>query len=436
MFQYSSHFGGCGGANYDYYELQALVDIGIIDESYFPYSDADNQNCPSSTGSAPKTQFKSWHRVTCSDVDAIKTAIMTYGVVDAAVYVTTLFQDYSGGIFSDNYNTCNTSPCYNAITNHAIALVGWGHDATEGDYWILRNSWGSSWGENGYMRISVNSAHVDCAVCYMVYTYISGPTTVCTSNSAFTLHNRPSGSSVTWTKSSNLTYVSGQGTNSYTVKAVSSTTKGSGWVQAVISGAGCGDVTVGKNIWVGKPAAQILGLTELAKYSSATYTASAYYNCPIDSYLWTISSSSYAFSYFPNTTQSYEIETKGKLGTFYLYLTTINGCGSQNLMKNIVVKSSGGGGLVPRSVEEPILLVSPNPANDYIEVEILDDNFEPGNNNSMHIKLFDNRSIPVYTGNSHQKTFIINTSNLSHGLYLLQVIYKGEKYSEQVLIEH
>ncbi|MCK4665032.1 MAG: fibronectin type III domain-containing protein [Bacteroidales bacterium] len=169
MSPYSSHFSGCGGADYDYQELQALVDIGICDESYFPYTDADNQSCAPAAESAPKTQFENWYRVPCADVDAIKTAIMTYGVVDAAVYVTTPFSNYSGGIFTDNYNTCNGNPCYNTTTNHAISLVGWGHDASEGDYWILRNSWGPSWGEDGYMRMAVTAAHIDCSVCYMVY---------------------------------------------------------------------------------------------------------------------------------------------------------------------------------------------------------------------------------------------------------------------------
>ena len=166
---YSSHFSGCNGADYDYQELQALVDVGIVDESVFPYVDADNQSCPSATTSAPKTQFLSWNRVTCADVDAIKTAIMTYGVVDAAVYVSTTFSNYSGGVFSDNYTTCSSNPCYNTTTNHAIALVGWGYDSQDGDYWILRNSWGTSWGEDGYMKLSVHSAHIDCSVCYMKY---------------------------------------------------------------------------------------------------------------------------------------------------------------------------------------------------------------------------------------------------------------------------
>ena len=169
MSAYSSHFSGCNGADYSYSELQALCDIGVIPESYFPYTDTDPQSCPSSTTSAPKTKFSAWYRVPCSDIEAIKTAIMTYGVVDVAVYVSTAWQNYSGGIFTDAATSCTGSPCENTTTNHAVALVGWGHDATAGDYWILRNSWGPTWGEGGYMRTAVTAARVACSVCYMVY---------------------------------------------------------------------------------------------------------------------------------------------------------------------------------------------------------------------------------------------------------------------------
>jgi chitodextrinase len=175
MSPYSGHFSGCNGADYDYMELQALVDVGTVDEIYFPYQTTATQSCPSSATNAPKTKFNSWSRVPCNDVAAIKTAIMTYGVVDAAVYVTTAFQNYSGGIFTDSYTTCTSSPCYNTPTNHAISLVGWGYDATYGDYWILRNSWGSSWGESGYMRLKATAARIGCSVCYL--TYVSDGTT-------------------------------------------------------------------------------------------------------------------------------------------------------------------------------------------------------------------------------------------------------------------
>jgi len=161
-------FDGCYGANYDYDELQALVDYGICTRLNTPIATM-NRAAPSEPIHR-LLNFQSWHRVPCGDIDAIKTAIMTYGVVDAAVYVGDAFAGYSGGIYEDTNTSCYSSPCYYTPTNHAIALIGWddnGDPENEG-YWILRNSWGTSWGESGYMRIKYRSAIVSCEVCYLV----------------------------------------------------------------------------------------------------------------------------------------------------------------------------------------------------------------------------------------------------------------------------
>lgn len=53
---------------------------------------------------------------------------------------------YSGGVFS--YEQCGSD------IDHAVMMVGYGTDPTYGDYWTIKNSWGSSWGEEGYIRIS------------------------------------------------------------------------------------------------------------------------------------------------------------------------------------------------------------------------------------------------------------------------------------------
>ncbi len=171
-----SGFSGCEGSDYDFDELQALVDYGICDESAYPYRDS-SQSCP--FGSYPAlTGFQSWHRIPCNDIEAIKTAIMTYGVVDAAVYVGSAFQAYGSGVYQDSNTSCSSSPCYYTPTNHAIALVGWDDNPPEGGggVWILRNSWGNSWGEDGYMRIRYTSARVACEACYLVYESSAGPT--------------------------------------------------------------------------------------------------------------------------------------------------------------------------------------------------------------------------------------------------------------------
>jgi len=162
---YSDHFDGCQGADYEYYELQALTEKGIILEKDFPYQEDENTPCKEN---GETTKFKSWHRIGCTDVEAIKTAINTFGVVDASVMVNSAFEAYESGIYEDTETSCDAEPCYNAETNHAIALVGWGEENGKG-YWILRNSWGKEWGENGYMRISHHAAHVSCAVAYLVF---------------------------------------------------------------------------------------------------------------------------------------------------------------------------------------------------------------------------------------------------------------------------
>lgn len=58
------------------------------------------------------------------------------------------FQLYTGGIY-DN------SSCFSDDLNHAVGLVGYGTDDGV-EYWLVRNSWATSWGEGGYVRMSRN----------------------------------------------------------------------------------------------------------------------------------------------------------------------------------------------------------------------------------------------------------------------------------------
>jgi len=165
---YYSGFDGCSGANYEYEELDALVDegMGVCDESAFPYTDYE-QDCYAPAWDEPRVQFDSWSRIESGNIEAMKAAIMAFGAIDVAVDAGAGFQAYTDGIYSDTLTTCPQG--YYTTTNHAVALVGWGHDETEGDYWILRNSWGDAWGEDGYMRLTVDSMRVACAPTHLEF---------------------------------------------------------------------------------------------------------------------------------------------------------------------------------------------------------------------------------------------------------------------------
>ena len=132
---------------------------GAAWESAFPYV-ADAVACTIS----PKPHYVpvvKWGYVgsssTVPSVAAIKAAIYAYGSVSAGVYADTYFQGYTSGVFSD-------SQSYDSI-DHAILLVGW--DDAKGA-WLLKNSWGPSWGVNGFMWIKYNTCNVGWGACWVV----------------------------------------------------------------------------------------------------------------------------------------------------------------------------------------------------------------------------------------------------------------------------
>lgn len=68
------------------------------------------------------------------------------------------FHHYKSGVYDDT--VCRNSA---RSLNHAVLLVGYGSSKTAGDYWILKNSWGRSWGDNGYIKMARNRRNL-CGV--------------------------------------------------------------------------------------------------------------------------------------------------------------------------------------------------------------------------------------------------------------------------------
>merc|ERR1712151_23771 len=96
--------------------------------------------------------------VTAKDIDAMKHALAD-SVISVAIQANKkVFQAYKSGIFDDE-------SCGGLSLDHAVNLVGWGKsddDSTE--YWILRNSWNTTWGEEGYMRMKITTGRGLCGV--------------------------------------------------------------------------------------------------------------------------------------------------------------------------------------------------------------------------------------------------------------------------------
>ncbi|MBI9069514.1 MAG: DUF333 domain-containing protein [Salinivirgaceae bacterium] len=166
--EYESLFFGCeGGLDYRLLYLEALTKYGICKRNeYNPeYSTSMPSEC--THWNDPVGKLSSVHHIACNDIDAIKDAIINHGVVFALVNASN-FSGWSSssGIYSDNLTEClDLEQCFESI-NHAVGLVGWGYDDSKGNYWIMRNSWGAGWGENGYMKIAVKSAHIGCGAFY------------------------------------------------------------------------------------------------------------------------------------------------------------------------------------------------------------------------------------------------------------------------------
>jgi len=68
-----------------------------------------------------------------------------------------VFQFYSTGVLDDS--RCGTS------LDHAVLVTGWGNDAATGlDYWMVKNSWNTTWGDQGYIKLAITDGKGICGV--------------------------------------------------------------------------------------------------------------------------------------------------------------------------------------------------------------------------------------------------------------------------------
>jgi C1A family cysteine protease len=124
-----------------------LSSTGTAGQSYYPYTATDGMCSSAANGwQGNSYRIKNWQYVVDNEiptVDAIKNAIFNTGPVVATMMVYNDFDYYSSGVYS--YTTGGY------LGAHAIVIVGW-NDNTQS--FIIKNSWGDSWGESGYVNIA------------------------------------------------------------------------------------------------------------------------------------------------------------------------------------------------------------------------------------------------------------------------------------------
>jgi C1A family cysteine protease len=137
--------GNCGGG-YISYASDFIRDTGLPLESCYPYT-AKNGKCRAACSSWWLSTYKitkwNWVTTTSPTVDAIKTALYNYGPLVTTMDVYTDFFSYGSGVYKYVLG--------NYAGGHAVLIVG--YDDLD-QYFIVKNSWGTDWGESGYFRIA------------------------------------------------------------------------------------------------------------------------------------------------------------------------------------------------------------------------------------------------------------------------------------------
>jgi len=160
----------CNGGLMEY-AFQWIKENGMETEEDYPYTGYKG-TCKADPSKYIDMKVTGWKKLGPStstwypvDEEEIKEFLYETGPLAIALNANPL-QTYSGGILDKTSSQCPVSGI-----NHAVTLVGYGAESGV-DYWIVKNSWGENWGENGYFRIRRGTGC--CGVnCYITTALVS-----------------------------------------------------------------------------------------------------------------------------------------------------------------------------------------------------------------------------------------------------------------------
>ena len=146
---YGSH--GCSGGQMEG-AFKYLIEHGQCTLASYPYTAKDG-SCHSCSA---VVHFSSCSDVKPNDQLSLKAAVSIQPVAIAIEADTRYFQSYSSGVLTSS--SCGTQ------LDHGVLIVGYGVENGQ-KYWLVKNSWSSSWGENGYVKIARSDSTNDAGIC-------------------------------------------------------------------------------------------------------------------------------------------------------------------------------------------------------------------------------------------------------------------------------
>lgn len=145
---------GCDGGYLDV-SFDYLVKQGIVSDACYPYTagsgiagacKVNKGKCAVEGVEYKKYKASKWYQF--ESVEEIKRDIQENGPIETGFTVYQDFMSYKSGIYRKSSNT--------VLGGHAVKIVGWGKEK-DAEYWIVANSWGPKWGEQGHFRIAINN---------------------------------------------------------------------------------------------------------------------------------------------------------------------------------------------------------------------------------------------------------------------------------------